>query len=66
MDTEYLESSNDEIVVLNLTNIDLKLFLEQYDTEDLEYIDGWKFKSMESKFLRNILTNGLLLKMREH
>lgn len=62
MDTEYLESSNDEIVVLNLTNIDLKLFLEQYDTEDLEYIDGWKFKSMESKFFKEYIDKWIAVK----
>lgn len=44
---EYLESSQDEIVCLVLTNIDLKLFLEQYDVYDLEYVCGWKFKSLK-------------------
>lgn len=33
-ENEYLESSNDEIVCLVLTNIDLKLFLEHYDVEN--------------------------------
>lgn len=47
---EYLESSNDENVVLTLTNIDLKLFLEQYETFNLEYLDGWKFKSINGMF----------------
>ena len=50
IDNEYLTSSNDEIVALTLTNIDLKLFLEQYNVEDLKYISGWKFKAMHGLF----------------
>lgn len=50
IDNEYLLSSNDEIVALTLTNIDLKLFLEQYDVYDLKYISGWKFKAMHGLF----------------
>lgn len=47
---EYLESSNDEIQCLVLTNVDLKLFLENYNVENFEYIAGWKFKSMKGIF----------------
>lgn len=47
---EYLESSENEIVCLVLTNIDLKLFFEQYDVYDLDYVCGWKFKSMIGMF----------------
>ena len=47
---EYLESSNNEIVCLVLTSVDLKLFLEQYDVEDLQYIRGWKFKAKHDLF----------------
>lgn len=47
---EYLESSNDEIVCLCLTNIDLKLFFEQYNVYDLEFVGGWKFKGMKGLF----------------
>lgn len=49
--TEYLRECNEE-VVLTLTNIDLKLFLEQYeyDENDLEYVDGWKFRSKKGIF----------------
>ena len=49
-DNEYLTSSNNEIVGLTLSNIDLKLFLEQYDVFDLKYKSGWKFKSMNGIF----------------
>lgn len=47
---EYLESSNNEIVCLVLTNVDLKLLLEQYNVYDLEYVCGWKFKSKQGIF----------------
>jgi len=48
--TEYLESSKDEIVILTLTSIDLALFLEQYDVYNLEYLCGFKFKSITGIF----------------
>ena len=50
MDNEYLLSSDNEIVCLTLSNIDLKLFLEQYNVYELKYICGWKFKSMKGIF----------------
>ena len=43
-DNEYLTSRDDEIIELCLTSVDLKLFLDNYDTYFIEYIDGWKFK----------------------
>lgn len=52
--TEYLESSNGEVVNLTLTSVDLELFLEQYETTDLNYIDGWKFKSVKGLFNKYI------------
>ncbi len=45
-ENEYLSTSGNEIVCLVLTNVDLKLFLEQYEVRDLEYISGWKFKGI--------------------
>ena len=47
---EYLETSDEEIVCLTLTNIDLKLFLEHYNVYNLKYIEGWKFKSVNGLF----------------
>ena len=47
---EYLESSNDEIVTLTLTNIDLELFLKHYEVKDLYYQGGWKFKQIKGLF----------------
>lgn len=51
---EYLESSGNEPVCLVLTNIDLKLFFEQYNVYELEYICGWKFKCMNGIFSKYI------------
>lgn len=53
-ENEYLNSSNGLIVALTLTNIDLKLFLEQYDVSDLTYVCGWKFKSIKGLFTKFI------------
>lgn len=48
--TEYLKSSNDQIITLTLTNIDLELFLENYEVYELEYVNGWKFKGASGMF----------------
>ena len=50
MPNEYVENSHNKIVNLVLTNIDLKLFLEQYNVYDLKYLNGWKFKGMKGLF----------------
>lgn len=47
---EYLTSSDNEIVCLVLTSIDLKLFFEQYNVYDLEFVCGWKFKSIKGLY----------------
>lgn len=47
---EYVDSSNNEIINLVLTNIDLELFFNQYDVYDLEYIEGYKFKGFTGIF----------------
>ena len=51
---EYIENSHNKIVNLVLTNIDLKLFLEQYNVYDLKYLNGWKFKGMKGLFSKYI------------
>ena len=51
---EYLESSGGEVVCLVLTNVDLKLFLEQYNVYDLKYECGWKFKGIQGLFTKYI------------
>lgn len=50
---EYLESSESyegNIVALTLTSVDLKLFFEHYDIENLRYIAGYKFKGKVGLF----------------
>ena len=49
-DNEYLETTNGEVETLTLTSVDLKLFFEQYDVDNLKYICGWKFKSLRGIF----------------
>lgn len=53
-ENEYLTSSENEIVCLVLTNVDLKLFFEQYNVYDLEYVAGWKFKGIQGLFTKYI------------
>lgn len=48
--TEYVESSNGLDVTLCLTSVDLELFLKHYDVYNLEYFNGWKFKSTDKLF----------------
>ena len=48
--TQYLLSSDGEQVCLSLSSVDEKLFFEHYEVFDLEYIDGWKFKSAKGIF----------------
>lgn len=48
--TEYVTSSNGDIVTLTLTSIDLKLFLDHYNIEYIHYHNGWKFKGLKGLF----------------
>lgn len=48
--TEYLHSSDGQIVTLALTNIDFKLFLEQYEVINLEIFGGYKFRGRRGIF----------------
>lgn len=50
IETEYLTTSNNDIVNMTLTNVDLALFLEHYDTYNLEYQCGFKFKGARGMF----------------
>ena len=51
---QYIESTEGDFVTLVLTNIDLKLFFEQYDVSGEIYNCGWKFKSMTGLFTKYI------------
>ena len=58
--TEYVTDSRvydsrgrlliDEPVELVLTSVDLQLFLDHYDIEDITYLDGYKFKGVTGLF----------------
>lgn len=47
---EYIEDSEGEEFVLTLTNIDLELFLDHYDVENLQYLDGFMFRGKYGLF----------------
>lgn len=53
-ETEYIKSSNGEMVELWLTSIDLKLMYEQYDIHEIEWIDGMMFMSQVGMFNKYI------------
>ena len=46
---EYIEDSKEEVSLV-LTSVDLKLFFDHYIVEDLEFIDGYKFKGIKGIF----------------
>ena len=48
--TEYVTSSNGDIVTLTLTNVDLQLFKDHYNIEYIKYHNGWKFKGIRGLF----------------
>lgn len=62
VNTEYLTTSKfkqgdywcNEPVEIVLTSVDLKLFLEHYKTEQLEYLDGYMFKGLKGMFKQYI------------
>lgn len=54
MPNEYITSSNGDELFLYLTNIDLKIFTEHYDIDDIEFIGGWKFRQTDTLFKKYI------------
>lgn len=53
---EYIESTNGELVTLTLTSVDLKLFYEHYDVEDITFNGGYKFKGIKGLFNTYVTT----------
>lgn len=51
---EYLTDSGSQPVELTLTNVDLKLFFEQYDVEVIEYLGGFKFMGVKGLFTQYV------------
>lgn len=50
VETEYLTSSNGDMVQMTLTNVDLQLFLDHYNVYNLDYICGYRFKGAVGLF----------------
>ena len=48
--TEYVTSSNDEVVQMTMTSVDLALFLDHYNIKHIEYVCGWKFRNVQGLF----------------
>lgn len=51
---EYVTSSHGLIINLVLSNVDLKLFFENYNVYDLKFLNGWKFKGLKGLFTNYI------------
>ena len=49
-DTEYLESSGDESIILCLTSVDFELFMSHYNVYNIEYIEYWKYTGINGLF----------------
>ena len=52
---EYLTTTNGEMIELTLTCVDLFHLFEDYDVTDIEFIDGYKFKSAMNLFTDYIM-----------
>lgn len=48
--TEYIHTTNGEVVELWLTNVDLQLLKEHYDVQDLAFIDGYYYHGCRGMF----------------
>lgn len=48
--TEYLKSSNTEIVHLFLTNVDMDLFFSHYNVYNIKWVQAWAWRSSETIF----------------
>lgn len=50
VETEYLTTSDGDVVEMTLTSVDLALLLDHYDVSSLRYINGYKFKGVTGLF----------------
>lgn len=58
---EYLETSKGNRVDLYVTNVDLELIKDHYDLYDVEYVQGWKFRSKQGMF-KNFIDRWTMVK----
>ena len=52
---DYLVDTDGEIIELTLTSVDLERLLKHYEIEELEYIDGYKFRASNGLFHKFIM-----------
>lgn len=52
--TEYLKTNGEQVVRLHLTNVDMELFLQQYDVNIIEHVCGYKFRGQVGMFTEYI------------
>lgn len=52
---DYLTTTNGELIELTLTSVDLIHLYMDYDIIDIEYLDGFKFKSANNMFTKYIM-----------
>jgi hypothetical protein len=60
--TEYVVSSGNDVITLTLTSVDMELFLEHYNVYNVEYIEGWKFRS-SSDFFKSYIDKWMQVKI---
>ena len=48
--TDYITTTEGDIVTLTLTSVDLDLFFKHYDVSYIKYHSGWKFKAIKGLF----------------
>lgn len=53
---EYIETTNGELVTLTLTSVDLNLFYDHYEVEDITFNGGYKFKGIKGLFNTYVTT----------
>lgn len=51
----YLEDTDGKMIDLYLTSVDFELFVDNYNIYDIEYIDGYKFRSSSKLFVKYML-----------
>ena len=61
--TDYILSSDDNMVEMTVTNVDLKTIFSQYNVIDIEYIDGMYFYKDTGYFTQHIDKN---MEIKEH
>lgn len=51
---EYINTTNDNVIIITLTNIDLEMLFKQYEINYIKYIDGIKYKADNKHFKKYI------------